>query len=1006
MKVFPPFRLDAADQSLWRDDQRVPLTPKAFAVLQYLVDRAGRLVAQNELLEALWPDTFVQPEVLKSQILDVRAALGDRPKDPLFIETIPRRGYRFIAPVRDAGTPAPARAERSFSNVVGRGTALTELRDCLVRASAGERQIVFVTGEQGMGKTTLVEAFLEQASGEGVELARGQCLEGYGVVKEPYYPVLEALSQLSRGINCARFAQVLETHAPTWLIQLPALVKPEHRNTLQRELLGATRERMIREICEALEALTAERTLVLFFEDLHWTDHSTVDLLAAIAYRRSPAKLLVIGTYRPVDLVLAQHPMKQASHSLKAHRLAKEIALVPLVEREVADYLSHQAGSEGSDDLQHLARWIREQTGGNPLFMVNVIEHLMELGHIRLNETAWTVTAPLDQIEFSVPETLRQMIELQIERLSPREQLTLDAASVHGNLFSAVQTAAALEVDVEHVEETCQKLAQQHHIVRTAPLERLPDGTFSERYEFVHAAFRNVFYQRLAPARRAKLHRRFAETIEALYGSQLTDVAVELAGHFEECGDWSKAVEYLHLAVQNAWRRFAYRAGISTLEHALEVAEKLPLNERKAWELRFRERLSVLEYALYEPSRVLPALETLTARASEYGVADVEARALMMQIVLRGSESSARCLPLMDRLRSLTSEHKGPMAICTFGWDARLAKEHQVYLDEVRRSGDRQATAMQQMDHGYVDWVSSKYANCIENAQASLPVLLETGQMIRYLMGRDLLAVNHILLGQLGTGLDILDETIENAHKNAAPHRLAQPLLFKAWTHLMLMDYQGVLEMCVIALPSLTDPIILDRRYIGLRLKAAAELGLGRYNSAIERLTELRATLEERPVMLSWYWGIPLQMDLTEAYLALHDLAQARLEANRALERTLATEERTLQALAWEASARVALRAGEDARLRTDLKNALDLLEGFDIPLAAWRVHGTAARVYAMDGDGELEHKHRSLGRNIVISLAKSLDRRPALQQVFLSTPVVSELLGDEHEFRTAPMGL
>ena len=101
MKEFHPFRLDAADQSLWRDGQRVPLTPKAFSVLQYLVDRAGRLVTQAELLDALWPKTFVQPEVLKSQILDVRNALGDRPKNPLYIETVPRRGYRFVAHVFD-----------------------------------------------------------------------------------------------------------------------------------------------------------------------------------------------------------------------------------------------------------------------------------------------------------------------------------------------------------------------------------------------------------------------------------------------------------------------------------------------------------------------------------------------------------------------------------------------------------------------------------------------------------------------------------------------------------------------------------------------------------------------------------------------------------------------------------------------------------------------------------------------------------------------------------------
>lgn len=122
MKEFHPFRLDPADKSLWRDRQRVPLTPKAFAVLQFLVERAGRLVTQAELLEALWPETFVQPEVLKSQILDVRTALGDRPKNPVFIETVPRQGYRFIAPVTDAAVAprstivadaVPARADKA-----------------------------------------------------------------------------------------------------------------------------------------------------------------------------------------------------------------------------------------------------------------------------------------------------------------------------------------------------------------------------------------------------------------------------------------------------------------------------------------------------------------------------------------------------------------------------------------------------------------------------------------------------------------------------------------------------------------------------------------------------------------------------------------------------------------------------------------------------------------------------------------------------------------------------
>jgi DNA-binding winged helix-turn-helix (wHTH) protein len=139
MKEFPPFRLDTVNECLWRhrddgDDERIRLTPKAFAVLQYLVEHAGRLVTQDELLDALWPDTHVQPEVLKSQILDIRRVLGDRPKDPLFIETVPRRGYQFIAPLKDASAESTLGLEQPCCKLVGRNAALAQLGESLQAA--------------------------------------------------------------------------------------------------------------------------------------------------------------------------------------------------------------------------------------------------------------------------------------------------------------------------------------------------------------------------------------------------------------------------------------------------------------------------------------------------------------------------------------------------------------------------------------------------------------------------------------------------------------------------------------------------------------------------------------------------------------------------------------------------------------------------------------------------------------------------------------------------------
>lgn len=997
MKDFPPFRLDAADQSLWRDDQRIALTPKAFAVLHYLVERAGRLVTQNELLEALWPDTFVQPEVLKSQILDVRTALGDKPKEPRFIETLPRRGYRFIAPVRDlVEAPPPPAAEISSGTLVGRDQPVAELRESLRKAAAGERQVVFITGEQGIGKTTLVETFLQQAG--SVQFARGQCLEGFGVVKEPYYPVLEALGQVARGPRSPLLARTLETHAPTWLIQLPVLMKPEHRTTLQRELVGATRERMIRELCEALESLTAEFTLVLLFEDLHWSDHSTVDLISAIAYRRAPARLMLIGTYRPVDIVLSRHPLKQASHSLKAHRLCREIALSPLAETEVAEYLARQAGSPhpAMDAAgQHLARWIRRQTEGNPLFMVTIVEHLQQLGYIALHDSIWTVPTPLDQIHISLPDTLREMIELQIEQLSPREQLILDAAGVQGVMFSAAVTAAALDIDADGVEDTCQKLAQQHHIIRAAAAEQLPDGTFSQRYEFVHAAFRHVFYHRLAPARRAKLHRRFAETLEALRAGDRADAAAELAGHFEQCAEWARAVEYLGIAARNAWQRFDYRGAIAILEHTLQILQKLPPPQRIPTEIRTLNVLTIFQHGLHEIERVLPTLETLADRAAEYGIADVEARARTGLAVVRSSEDRRLSAPYAERIQALISLQETPLAqqqmrlpyscfrITAFGWDEQLAGEIAAGVEQVRQGGDKLAGASLLLDYCFLLWASSRYADCIQHSRECLPLMLESGRLVRYLQGLDLIAVNLGFLGRWGEALDLLDESIDNAVRNEAPRRLLMPLLFKAWLHLNAFDYQGVLEMSERALASLTSPLVRDRRWIGMRLAASARLGLGDSQTALQQLLELKQAMDECPVMLSWYWRIPLQLDLVEACLRQEDLPRARQEADQIRQLAMATAERTWQGLAWETSARVAMHEGDLARADHDIARALEVIEGYDVPLAAWRVHATAAVLYARNQDEPWERHHRTRSQEVVQSLSRSLDGRPALQQIF-----------------------
>ena len=241
--------------------------------------------------------------VLRVCVHEIRAALGDAAAAPQYLETVGRQGYRFLL-----GDDREAPPPRTTGPLVGRQDEVEALEEWFQRAAQGARQLVFVSGEAGIGKTTVVEMLLARlAPGSGVRIARGQCVEHYGE-GEPYLPLLEALGQLGRGPRHAEVLAVLRRYAPLWLVQLPGVVSEAELERLQRQVQGATAARMLRELAEALDVLTADAPLVLVLEDLQWSDPSTVEALAYLAQRREPARLLVLGTYRPVEMVLRGHP--------------------------------------------------------------------------------------------------------------------------------------------------------------------------------------------------------------------------------------------------------------------------------------------------------------------------------------------------------------------------------------------------------------------------------------------------------------------------------------------------------------------------------------------------------------------------------------------------------------------------------------------------------------------------------------------------------------------------
>ena len=594
------------------------MRPKAFAVLKLLVEHSGQLVTKKKLLETVWPETYVGDAVLKASIRQLREAMGDDAASPRYIETAHRRGYRFIgfaagqadgAGVRESASATSAIAadsERPASvlsspealrAVLGREAEFATLREWVDRGLAGDRQVVFVTGEPGIGKTSLVNGLLQQVSAVArVWIARGQCLEHFGA-GEAYLPVLEGLSRLGRAPGGDRIIELLRQHAPAWLHELPSLLPSGEREALRQQAAGATRERMLREIADAIEAMTAELPLILVLEDLHWSDYSTVDLVTYLARRRDPARLIVIGTYRPVDMVLGDHPLKAVKRELQAHGLSRELPLEYLTEEAVAQYLAVRLAQH--QPPKRLARLIHRRSGGNPLFMVNLIEYLIAERAIALDEGGWQLRGGLVEIESGIPESVRELIERQIERLSPEERRVLEGASVVGMECSSVAIGAGLDESTEWVEEHCEALVRRYQFLTPGRLVELPDGTMTARYKFSHVLYLEVPYRLLPPMRRSQIHRRVGQRGEVIYRDRVSEIAAELSMHFEQGGDNPRAVKYLLHAATNAEYRSAHHEAEALARRGMQALQRLPPTaERDQHELSLMMILGVAVMAI------------------------------------------------------------------------------------------------------------------------------------------------------------------------------------------------------------------------------------------------------------------------------------------------------------------------------------------------------------------------------------------------------------------------
>jgi DNA-binding winged helix-turn-helix (wHTH) protein/tetratricopeptide (TPR) repeat protein len=579
MWSFPPFRLDPLDQRLLRGDKPLSIKPKTFALLRYLVERPKRLITKQELLEALWPGVHVDSGVLKTHVHEIRQILGDQAKPARFIETVTGYGYRFVGAVREPSAAAAPTAQRQRSAcaadvLVGREEERECLERALGRALQGERRVVFVTGEAGIGKTALVNSFLSPLMNHpAVAVGWGQCVEQYGA-GEAYLPILEALSRLARRSDGAQLVKALQRHAPSWLVQMPGLIDAANVAALERGTAVATPERMLRELAQTLPVLGERFPLVLLIEDLHWADPSTLTLISYLARQSDPARLLIVGTFRPQEVRSTPHPLGEIEQSLAQQERCEEIALRHLDQPDVARFLDarfqpHRLPAE-------LGQRLRSHTSGNPLFLTRVVDAMVKSGHLREAGGYWQLDAEIQAATRDVPPSIGALIEREVVRLSDFERSVLEAASVAGTEFCVSAVASALELDLVIVEEVCLRWSRSGRFLCEQDASEANEGTRGLHCAFIHSLYQQVIGERIPPARRAQLHARIGAWLEATHAENLRSVASELSMHFERAADTARAISYRQLAGEQALERCAYQEAIQHLHAAQERLGSLP----------------------------------------------------------------------------------------------------------------------------------------------------------------------------------------------------------------------------------------------------------------------------------------------------------------------------------------------------------------------------------------------------------------------------------------------
>ncbi len=736
-----------------------------------------------------------------------------------------------------------------------------------------------------------------------------------------------------------------------WVAQLPGLADGASRG-LEQETLGATPGRMLREAAEALEDLTRNLVLVLFLDDLHWADEATLDFISFVSRRTEPARLLLLLASRPSEPPATASKVKLVRQELVAKGLAREIPLDLLTIDDVSTYLDRRF--EGHALPDGFDAFVHAHTGGNPLFVTHLLDHLQSEGALDQRDGRWTLTRTIDDISGVVPESLRQLIDARVDRLSSEQRRVLEAASVCGFDFAAAAVAAGLDASQHAVEHELDRLVASGSFIRHVGSVRLPDGSWSPRYAFTHALLQHGLYQRVSLVGRMRLHLAIATGGETVYGTAVDRIATELALHFERGAEPRKAITYLRMASANAVGRFANREAAYCLERALTLTGEL--NEMNRWEteLPLLDELGHLRRSMGDMRGAAEAFLSSAALADSHGRAEQQVESLVLAASSLSWFDRLACLTLADRavvrahaLDAGVQHHaRSYAAYWRLLWDCWSA-------DDVRDCEAPMTAALARTSrHGASLFWRDAFGRLLggdyegsKRAAGEGADLARRGDTFSLLVAQFYRVWAALLSGAWGEAERICDESLRDAIRNE--HRQWQSLFraMRAWLLREVCDPEAAADL---ARQGLADA--RAAQFAFGELLAGLQLGLSclecrRFEEARNELDPLDRRLAHERVLMDWTWRMPLDLGLADLALAEGRIDDARKRAGTVCDSAARYGERTWLALGSMTLAETLALTGDREASRTALRTACDLAGSGQVPVAARRVWARASRL-------------------------------------------------------------